>query len=176
MLLNAKHLPTHAVSAVFKTKLRPRFVGPFTVVAKKGLAYTLNLPKKMRTHPVSYVGLLKPYRDPDFRGWRPRWQSHSDLLEHPARGAASRAQPSCGTGYRPLERSLLDGAQRGTFVCSVPTHDVLDRASEFHTQLASSPVESAVSLGEQHEPRAHSQQWSQARRSMCAAFAGPWPP
>jgi hypothetical protein len=28
VLLNAKNLPTHAVSAVFKTKLRPRFVGP----------------------------------------------------------------------------------------------------------------------------------------------------
>ncbi|POM60411.1 LOW QUALITY PROTEIN: Pol protein [Phytophthora palmivora] len=52
VLLNAKNLPTHAVSAVFKAKLRPRFIGPFKVVAKKGLAYTLNLPKKMRTHPV----------------------------------------------------------------------------------------------------------------------------
>ncbi|KAG4234491.1 hypothetical protein PC116_g17345 [Phytophthora cactorum] len=64
VLLNAKNLPTHAVSAVFKTKLRPRFIGPFKVVAKKGLAYTLNLPKKMCTHPVFYVGLLKPYQDP----------------------------------------------------------------------------------------------------------------
>ncbi|GMF57399.1 unnamed protein product [Phytophthora fragariaefolia] len=64
VLLNAKNLPTHAVSAVFKTKLRPRYIGPFKVVAKKGLAYTLNLPKKMRTHPVFYVGLLKPYQDP----------------------------------------------------------------------------------------------------------------
>ncbi|KAG3254637.1 hypothetical protein PI124_g811 [Phytophthora idaei] len=61
VLLNAKNLPTHAVSAVFKTKLRPRFIGPFKVVAKKG---TLNTPKKMRTHPVFYVGLLKPYQDP----------------------------------------------------------------------------------------------------------------
>ncbi|KAE8900547.1 hypothetical protein PF007_g10697 [Phytophthora fragariae] len=61
VLLNAKTLPTHAV---FKTKLRPRFIGPFKVVAKKGLAYALNLPKKIRTHPVFYVGLLKPYRDP----------------------------------------------------------------------------------------------------------------
>ncbi|KAG2815841.1 hypothetical protein PC118_g13578 [Phytophthora cactorum] len=48
----------------FETKLRPRFIGPFKVVAKMGLAYTLNLPKKMRTHPVFYVGLLKPYQDP----------------------------------------------------------------------------------------------------------------
>ena len=63
VLLNAKNLPTNGVSAVFKTKLRPRFIGPLTVVAKKGLAYTLNLWRKLRTHPVFYVGLLKPYRD-----------------------------------------------------------------------------------------------------------------
>ncbi|GMF46739.1 unnamed protein product [Phytophthora fragariaefolia] len=62
--LSLFNLPTHAVSAVFKTKLRPRFIGPFKVVAKKGLAYTLNLPKKMRTHPVFYVGWLKPYLVP----------------------------------------------------------------------------------------------------------------
>ncbi|GMF50673.1 unnamed protein product [Phytophthora fragariaefolia] len=64
VLLNAKNLPTYAVSAVFKTKLRPRIIGPFKVVTKKGQAYTLNLPKKMRTHPVFYVGLFKPYLDP----------------------------------------------------------------------------------------------------------------
>ncbi|KAG2797946.1 hypothetical protein PC129_g16280 [Phytophthora cactorum] len=64
VLLNDKNQPTHAVSAVFKTKLRPRFIGPFKVVANKGLAYALNLPKKMRTQPVFYVGLLKPCRDP----------------------------------------------------------------------------------------------------------------
>ena len=69
VLLNAKNLPTNLVSAVFKTKLRPRFIGPFTIVAKKGLAYTLNLPRKLRTHPVFYVGLLKPYRNPSHVDW-----------------------------------------------------------------------------------------------------------
>ncbi|GMF40628.1 unnamed protein product [Phytophthora fragariaefolia] len=64
VLLNAQTLPTHAVSAVFKPKLRPRFIGPFKVVAKKGLAYTLNLHKKMRTHPLFYVGFPKPYQNP----------------------------------------------------------------------------------------------------------------
>nr|CCA27705.1 pol protein putative [Albugo laibachii Nc14] len=64
VLLNAKNLPKNVVSSVFKTKLRPRFIGRFTVVAKKGLAYTLNLPRKLRRQPVFYVGLLKPYRDP----------------------------------------------------------------------------------------------------------------
>ena len=64
VLLNAKNIPTSVVSAVFKTKLRPRFIGPFTVTSKKGLAYRLNLPRKLRTQPVFYVGLLKPYQDP----------------------------------------------------------------------------------------------------------------
>ena len=52
------------MSAVFKTKLRQRFIGPFMVVVKKGLAYTLNWPRKLRTHPVFYVGMLKPFHDP----------------------------------------------------------------------------------------------------------------
>ena len=50
------------MSAVFKTRLRPRFIGLLTVVAKKGLAYTLYLPRKVRKHPVFDVGMLKPYR------------------------------------------------------------------------------------------------------------------
>ena len=52
VLRNAKNLPANVISAVFKTKLRPRFIGPFTIVSKKGLAYTLTLPRKLRTHPV----------------------------------------------------------------------------------------------------------------------------
>ena len=45
--------------------MRSRFIVPFTVVSKKGLAYTLNLPCKLRTHPVFYVGMLKTYWDPN---------------------------------------------------------------------------------------------------------------
>ncbi|OWZ14103.1 LOW QUALITY PROTEIN: Retroelement [Phytophthora megakarya] len=47
----------------FDTEIWPRFIGPFKVVAKKGLGYTLKLPKKMCMHIIFYVGLLKPYRD-----------------------------------------------------------------------------------------------------------------
>ncbi|KAE9074397.1 hypothetical protein PF010_g24688 [Phytophthora fragariae] len=61
LLLNAKNLPTQAVSAVGSTKLRPRFVGPFTVIGVHGHAYMLDLPSSMATHPTFYVGLLKPY-------------------------------------------------------------------------------------------------------------------
>ena len=52
------------MSAVFKTKLRSRFIGPFTVVSNKDLVHTLFLPRKLRTQPVFYVGMIKPYRDP----------------------------------------------------------------------------------------------------------------
>ncbi|OWZ04387.1 hypothetical protein PHMEG_00023716 [Phytophthora megakarya] len=64
--IKAKNFPTHAVLTDFKMKLHPRFIGPFTVVAKKGMAYTLDLPSKMQTHPVFYVGLVKPYRDSNY--------------------------------------------------------------------------------------------------------------
>ena len=43
------------------TKLRPRVIGPFTVVSKKGLAYMLNVSRKLRTYPVFYVRLLNLY-------------------------------------------------------------------------------------------------------------------
>ncbi|GMF60055.1 unnamed protein product [Phytophthora fragariaefolia] len=61
VLLNAKTLPIAAVSAVGSTKLRPRFIGPFTVIGVHGHAYTLDLPSAMATHPTFYIGLLKPY-------------------------------------------------------------------------------------------------------------------
>ena len=48
---------------MFKTKLLPLFTGPFTVVGKKGLAYTLNLQRKLSTQPVFYIGILNRYRD-----------------------------------------------------------------------------------------------------------------
>ncbi|KAE8984240.1 hypothetical protein PR001_g23234 [Phytophthora rubi] len=61
VLLNAKNLPTQAVSAVGSTKLQPRFVGPFTVIGVHGHAYTLDLPSSMATHPTFNVGFLKTY-------------------------------------------------------------------------------------------------------------------
>ena len=45
-----------------KTVLSPRFIGPFTVVVKMGFDHTLNLPHKLRTQPVFYAVLLKPYQ------------------------------------------------------------------------------------------------------------------
>ncbi|GMF44521.1 unnamed protein product [Phytophthora fragariaefolia] len=58
VLLNAKNLPIAAVSAVGSTKLRPRFIGPFTAIGVHGHAYTLVLPSAMATHPTSMLGCL----------------------------------------------------------------------------------------------------------------------
>ena len=63
VLLNARNLPIHAVSAVGSTKLCPRCVGMFTVIGVHDNAYTLNLPSSMATHPTFYVGMLKAYVD-----------------------------------------------------------------------------------------------------------------
>ena len=60
---HVKNLPTNVVSAVFKTNFCPRFIGPFTVVTEKGLAYTLNLSRKLNTHPIISVDMLKLYVD-----------------------------------------------------------------------------------------------------------------
>ena len=57
-------IPTNIVSPVCKTKLRPLFIGNFTVVAKEGFLYTLYLPRKLLTHPVLNVGMIKPYWNP----------------------------------------------------------------------------------------------------------------
>ena len=63
ILLNAKNLPTNVVSTVFKTKLRPRFIGPFTVVGQEGSFVYAQLTAQIAYTPVFYIGFLKPYRD-----------------------------------------------------------------------------------------------------------------
>ena len=44
VILSAKKLSTNVASAVFKMKLRPRFIGPFTFLSKTVPEYTLDLP------------------------------------------------------------------------------------------------------------------------------------
>ena len=61
--LHVKNLPTNVVSAVFKPKWCPRFIGPFTVVTEKGQAYTLSLSRNLNTHTMLSDGMLKLYVD-----------------------------------------------------------------------------------------------------------------
>ncbi|GMF45785.1 unnamed protein product [Phytophthora fragariaefolia] len=65
VLLATHNLAKHAVSDFGASKLAPRFIGPFTVLAKHGNAYTLDIPSSMRLHPTFYVGRLNPYAQHD---------------------------------------------------------------------------------------------------------------
>ena len=61
VLLSTVNLPKNVVTNVGSTKLLPKYIGPFRVLHRKGNAYTLELPRRMRTHPTFYVGRLRPY-------------------------------------------------------------------------------------------------------------------
>ncbi|GMF19294.1 unnamed protein product [Phytophthora fragariaefolia] len=61
VLLATQNLTKHAVPDFGACKLAPRFIGPFTVSAKHGNAYRLDIPSSMRLHPIFYGGRLKPY-------------------------------------------------------------------------------------------------------------------
>lgn len=46
----------------FTSKLMPRYIGPFVVMAKVGkVSYCLALVADMKVHPVVHLSLLKPY-------------------------------------------------------------------------------------------------------------------
>ncbi|GMF63229.1 unnamed protein product [Phytophthora fragariaefolia] len=56
VLLATQNLAKHAVSDFGASKLAPRFIGPFTVLAKHGNAYTLDIPSSMRLKPEINFG------------------------------------------------------------------------------------------------------------------------
>ncbi|ETI53689.1 hypothetical protein F443_03400 [Phytophthora nicotianae P1569] len=131
------------VSAVFKTNLRSRFIGPFKVVVRKGLAYTLSLLKKMRTHPLFYVGFLTPYQKPA-RGscGAPNWQREDrPRSKNSPRGRTPlRDRPLGGERGRPRQGRREDAyavpasgdSQRGNPAETRPPPALLDEHGESH--------------------------------------------
>ena len=61
VLLSAVNLPKHVVTNVGSSKLLPKFIGPSRVLHRRRNAYTIELPRRMRTNPMFYVGRLRPY-------------------------------------------------------------------------------------------------------------------
>ncbi|KAE9318215.1 hypothetical protein PF008_g18550 [Phytophthora fragariae] len=93
VLLATQNLARHAVSDFGASKLAPRFVGPFTGLAKHGNAYTLDIPSSMRFHPTFYVGRLKPY------------SQH----ESPTPGDSARSSPRARRRVAPREKRSTPG-------------------------------------------------------------------
>ncbi|GMF60129.1 unnamed protein product [Phytophthora fragariaefolia] len=112
VLLATQNLAKHAVSDFGASKLAPRFIGPFTVLAKHGNAYTLDIPSSMRLHPTFYVGRLKPYAQHES-------PSLGDSAPTPARARrrAFARHPASTQGDLHVQSSLRDlrelGLQQG---------------------------------------------------------------
>ena len=107
VLLSTKNLPDESVTNLDSSKLRPRWIGPFEVLEKIGeLDYRLDLPTRMRLHPTFYVGLLKPYLDPEHEVLDP--QSRESIAQAQSRESIASApsdnsmEPNA-SGARPTE-------------------------------------------------------------------------
>ena len=61
VLLSTVNSPGHVVTNVGSSKLLPKYINTFCVLHRKGNAYTIELPRRMRTHPMLYVGRICPY-------------------------------------------------------------------------------------------------------------------
>ncbi|GMF53734.1 unnamed protein product [Phytophthora fragariaefolia] len=124
VLLATQNLAKHAVSDFGASKLAPRFIGPFTVLAKHGNAYTLDIPSSMRLHPTFYVGRLKAYAQHES-------PSLGDSAPTPARARRRTfAKQPTSTQGRPacLRRSARPG-RAGQLTWPAPTSTQQTRSS-----------------------------------------------
>ncbi|KAK2979872.1 hypothetical protein RJ640_024373 [Escallonia rubra] len=82
-----------------------RYEGPFPIVAKVGkVSYRLELPPKLKIHPIFHVSLLKP---------------HYDDKEDPSRGESHRAPTAVVRSYdKEAEYVLSDKIERRRVFCS----------------------------------------------------------
>lgn len=91
-----KNIPAKLVSAVFKTTFRPRFIGSFKVLVKKGQVYKISLSHKLRMHPVFNVGLFKPYWDLSHVDWESLAPRKLALPQAVASESGRQAEPPPG--------------------------------------------------------------------------------
>ena len=61
VLLSSINLPSHVVTNVARGKLLAKYIGLFRVLRRQGNAYTIELPRRMRTPSTFYVERLRPY-------------------------------------------------------------------------------------------------------------------
>ncbi|POM76546.1 LOW QUALITY PROTEIN: Pol protein [Phytophthora palmivora] len=63
VLLDTRNLPLKLVSSVGNNNLKHRFIQPFMILGRHGVAYTIDLPKSMATRPTFYVERLKRWKE-----------------------------------------------------------------------------------------------------------------
>ena len=60
VVLSTVNLPRHVVIKVGSSKLLPKYIGLFRVLRRQRNAYTIELSRRIRTHPTFFVGRLLP--------------------------------------------------------------------------------------------------------------------
>ena len=163
--LATSHLPTEGCR-----KFKERFIGPFPVVEViSPVAYKLELPPTINTHPVFHVSLLKPYiHHPEMHRQQPEWEPWSregileyevlDVLDSRGRGANReylihwKGYPREEATWEPLEnlsncRNKLRAfalSRRRSRKSQLAGHDVAHLGEGEGTALPSDGVEDAL--------------------------------
>ena len=116
VLLFTVNLPKHELTNVGSSKLLPKYIGPFRVLRRKVNAYTIELPRRISTHPTFYVGRLRPYHHNEISSSgeynrRVRESPRDSYSPEPASQYGSVEQLSGDEG-QPLRRERLDASAR----------------------------------------------------------------
>ena len=135
VLLATKNLPEHAVTCTGSSKLLPRYIGPFKVTAVRGDSYTLDIPKRMRTHPTFYVGRLRPYH----------------ALTPPSAGVSSDSR-SEGDELQPLEARRGDSCNHSQSSPSRSSFDRVARRSQTGALAERAPQTTMTASGKKQRP------------------------
>ncbi|KAG3113652.1 hypothetical protein PI125_g7154 [Phytophthora idaei] len=116
VLLDTRNLPLDTVSSVGSNKLKHRFIGPFAVLVRHGVSYTIDLPKSMKTHPTFYVGRLKRYHDPQGPAAPPTPQAFREEVEDPIPRNETQPHMSSNVQRRKAKThaALVDSEASGT--------------------------------------------------------------
>ena len=97
VLLSTLNLPKQALTNLGSNKLLPRFIGPFRIqeIISDGV-YRLDIPSRMKIHPVFNIDKLKAYQDPLENPLTPSEPSQDREYDHakPIRVARSRSKTS----------------------------------------------------------------------------------